>query len=71
MFVTEARLEQAAYVVINFDMKNMGSFLQWMVRDIEKESTDELEASELTWEQVQKNVMTRSRTWFKEKNSVI
>jgi hypothetical protein len=52
-------------------MKNMGSFLKWMNQDIIKESSAELEASNLTWEQVQKSITTAARGWFTQKNKQI
>lgn len=64
LFVTEPRLEQAASVVKTFEKKNMGPFLQWISSDVLKESKAELEASGLTWDQVQKGVQTAAKTWF-------
>lgn len=71
LFVTEPRLEQGATVVGSFEMKNMGPFLKWFCEDVLKESKAELEASSLTWDQVQKAVQTTARTWFMAKNKTI
>lgn len=64
MFVTEARLEQGLAAVGALDMKNIGAFLKWISTDVAKESEDELEVADLTWDQVQKQVQTAARTWF-------
>jgi len=72
MFVTEARLEQGLVAIGGgLQMQNMGSFLKWMNSDIIKESTLELKASNLEWEQVQGAVMNLSRQWFMTKNKEI
>lgn len=65
MTVTEARLEQGLENVGGLvDMKNVGPFLQWVCTDVKKETEDELEASDLTWDQVAKQVQAAARTWF-------
>lgn len=72
MFVTEARLEQGASKVDeSFDIKNIGLFIKWVTTDVLKESVAELEASNLTWAQVQRSVSTAARSWYMEKNKVI
>jgi hypothetical protein len=72
MFVTEARLEQGlAAIGGSLEMKNVGAFLKWMNQDVLKESSAELEASNLTWEQVQKHVTVATRNWFIQKNKEI
>ena len=43
----------------------MRAFLEWVSLDVKKESTAELEAAGLTWEQVQKDVQNAARDWFK------
>jgi hypothetical protein len=71
-FVTEARLEQGLAAIGGVaDMKKTGDFLKWIGQDIKKESVDELIASGLTWDQVQKEVTTAARTWFRDKSMVI
>lgn len=72
MFVTEARLEQGlAAIGGSLETKNIGPFLKWMNQDVLKESSAELEASNLTWEQVQKSVNFAARNWFIQKNKEI
>lgn len=66
--VTEARLEQGAREVgrgeLEFDMKKIGPFLAWIGNDVKRETTDELEASNLSWKDVQKNLQAEARTWY-------
>ncbi len=45
-------------------MSNIGNFLTWMVKDIEKESKDELAASSLQFKDVAKAISQASREWF-------
>ncbi len=73
MVLTEARLEQGA-ATINpgigtgseplYDMKCVGKFIAWVVADVEKETQDELAASNLTWKQVFKPVGDKARAWY-------
>jgi hypothetical protein len=69
LMVTEARLQQGLSSVCGgkADMKQMRAFLDWLSSDVKKESVAELEASKLTWEQVQKDVQTTARDWFKSR----
>jgi len=71
-FVTESRLEQGATEVnrgvLDFDTKLIGPFLKWFNGDVNKECTDELEASGLEWKQVAKGVSTAARNWYIEKS---
>ncbi|MEO8554737.1 MAG: RNA ligase family protein [Kofleriaceae bacterium] len=64
MMVTEARLQQGAEAVGGREPKLTGKFLAWMAADVQKESVGELEASGLTWAQVDKAVQTAARSWF-------
>jgi hypothetical protein len=66
LMVTEARLEQGLTVACGGgrDPKRTSTFLAWITADVRKESAAELEASKLTWAQVEKAVQTRARTWF-------
>lgn len=68
LFVTEARLGQAWEEICGGatkpDIKLVGDFANWMSTDVEKESVDELGASNLTWTQVSGLVTLRSRKWF-------
>lgn len=69
MVLTEARLEQGATKVsadgaLTYDMKQTGKFVTWVVGDVEKETQDELAASNLTFKQVQKAVSDKARAWY-------
>lgn len=73
MVLTEARLMQGAQETrLNetqmFSMKTLGKFLQWMMNDVQKETKAELDASNLTWKQVERSVQTHAREWFIEKS---
>lgn len=63
--VTEARLQQGLATVGGYDAKQTGAFLAWVTADVKKESVAELEASKLTWAQVDKAVQARARAWFR------
>lgn len=67
-FVTPNRLEQGLCEACNgdADITYMGTFLSWMSLDIQKESKDELEVSNLTWKDVRKPLMIEARKWFQE-----
>lgn len=68
LVLTEARLDQGARTVAltpgSFDQKQTGKFVAWCVADVEKETKDEMEASSLTWKQVQKPISTKAREWY-------
>lgn len=65
LVVTDARLRQGLDAVGGqFDAKKTGAFLGWISADVKKESVAELEASGLTWAQVEKAVQQRARKWF-------
>jgi hypothetical protein len=69
MVLTEARLEQGATKVsadgsLTYDMKNTGKFVAWVSGDVEKETQDELAASNLTFKQVQKALGDKARAWY-------
>jgi RNA ligase len=68
LVLTEARLEQGARTVAlshgDYDQKQTGKFVAWCVADVEKETKDEMEASGLTWKQVQKPISTKAREWY-------
>lgn len=67
MVLTTPRLEQGAKAVVpdgSFDMKLTGKFLAWIETDIQKECQDELQASKLTWKDVQKTLSLKARTWY-------
>lgn len=69
LFVTPARLEQAVTAVgcDRFEMAKIGTFLQWFVADVQKESVAELEAAQLSWKEVNKAVMNSAKRWYQEK----
>lgn len=66
LVLTPARLDQGATAVGGFDMKQTGKFVAWCLADVQKETTDELEASQLEWKQVQKPLGDKARAWFLE-----
>lgn len=51
-----------------FDKKNTGKFVNWIVSDVEKETQDELEASGLSWKDIQKPLSEKARAWYLEKS---
>lgn len=66
LMLPEARLQQGLTTACDgaFDPRHTGKFLAWIVGDVRKESVAELEASSLTWPQVEKAVQQRAREWF-------
>jgi hypothetical protein len=67
LMVTEARLQQGLTACGGTrDPKQTGAFLAWIAADVQKESVAELEASGLTWAQVDKALQTAARAWFRE-----
>jgi hypothetical protein len=68
LVLTQARLEQGVTKVaegaLTYDLKNTGKFVTWVSADVEKETQDELAASNLTWKQVQKAVSDKARGWY-------
>lgn len=64
LMVTEARLAQGLAAIGGRDPKLTGKFLEWIAADVRKESEAELEASGLTFAQVDKAIRVRARTWF-------
>ena len=68
--VTDARLEQGAREVnrgqLEFDNKLIGPFIGWVGKDVKLETTAELEASDLDWKMVAKQVSDRARKWYME-----
>lgn len=65
MMVTTARLEQGAGE-IGYDIKKLKKFISWIIKDIHKEGKDELEASNLTWKDVTKLIISTASNWYKE-----
>jgi len=65
MMVTPARLEQALEAIGGIaDVRNLGDFLRWVGNDVQKESTRELEAANLSWKQVARKISEAAKTWF-------
>jgi RNA ligase len=65
LVITEARLRQGLEAVGGaFEGKQTGAFIAWISADVKKESAAELEASRLTWQQVERAVQHRARKWF-------
>ncbi len=71
LFVTENRLEQFAQKIGDFDMKKTGNFLKIFLEDVVKESTAELEASKMTWKDVNNAVSNKARAWWMDKCKVL
>lgn len=69
LVLTEARLEQGA--AGSYEMKNIGKFLAWISGDVQKETQDELQASNLTWEQVSKAITNKARSWYLSKSKAL
>lgn len=68
-FVTNGRGEQAISKVAGDEKpskSHIGRIVQWLVADVKKESEADLQASGLTWKQVEKEVNTASRKWILE-----
>lgn len=71
MVLTEARLEQGANKVANdtmwalgYEMSLIGKFIAWVDADVRKEAADELEASGLTYDQIKRQLQTKTRQWY-------
>lgn len=69
LFVTPARLEQAAIASCNshFDMCHIGAFLKWLAEDVKKESVAELDVAGLVWKDASKAVTNAGKTWFRDR----
>ena len=72
LVLTEARLEQGANAVAGgkctYDTQMLGKFIGWIIKDVEKETQDELTASGLTFKEVQKSLTDKARNWYKAKS---
>lgn len=69
-FVTEARCKQALANVCGSsppEKKNISAFLTWVNTDVKKESVDELEVLNLSWDKVSGEVTKTARAWFLSK----
>lgn len=58
------RLEQGATAVGGYEMAKIRAFLGWMASDVQKEGLHELEASNLTWEDVYGPVTKLCSAWY-------
>lgn len=69
LMVTDARSRQGLEATCGGerDPKRTATFIAWIAADVRKESIAELEASGLTWAQVDKAVQAAARTWFLDK----
>ena len=63
LFATENRFNQMLNGM-DFNPKNTSEFIKNFSKDVQKESVAELEASNLEWKQVAKEVATAARKWF-------
>lgn len=72
LVLTTPRLEQGARALaggeLTFDMKNIGQFLAWISRDVDKETSAELEASGLDRKRVLREVQSVARLWYLEQS---
>lgn len=66
LVVTEARLEQGVTEGCGGELESarVGAFLKWMAADVQKECGAELERSGLTWNDVNRAVSNKARSWF-------
>jgi hypothetical protein len=66
LVLAEPRLEQGLVEACQgtAEMKQMGAFLKWIAHDVQKECDAELAAAGLTWEQVNRGLANRARSWF-------
>ena len=67
LMVTDARLRQGLTEACGGarDPKITRQFLEWVATDVRKESSAELAASGLSWNDVDKAVQARAREWFR------
>jgi hypothetical protein len=63
LVLTQARLEQGG-TATGYDLKLTPNFIQWCLTDVQKETTDEMEASGLTWDDVKKALAIKAREWY-------
>lgn len=68
MVVTPARLEQGARFVndgeLTFDPKKIGAFLEWINKDVIKETQNEMAAAGLVEKDAVKACATKARVWY-------
>jgi len=73
LFVTENRCQQGLDVACGgqLDRKLTGQFLKWLCSDVLKESKTELEASNLSWDDVKNAVQKAAQKWWLNKTATI
>lgn len=74
MVLSPARLEQGVQTTAGsliFEMKSVASFLKWIQTDVEKECSNELEASGLDKNLAMKACQTYARIWFIEQSKKV
>ena len=73
LVLTLPRLEQGATAVVSggqpiamltYETKLTGNFVKWIATDVQKETQDELTASNLKWDQVLKPLSEKARNWY-------
>lgn len=66
LVLAEPRLEQglAEACQATPDVKQIGAFLKWVAHDVQKECEAELGAAGLTWDQVNRAISAKARSWF-------
>ena len=69
LFATEARFNQIATPIGDFNKRFTGDFVKGFTLDVKKESAAELEASGLDWKQVGKDVSRAAAQWWTTKCS--
>lgn len=62
--VTDGRLHQGLEHIPCVDLEHLGSYLQWISRDIIKEESDTIEASGLSVKDVNKAAVAKAKTFF-------
>jgi tRNA-binding EMAP/Myf-like protein len=69
LVLPEPRLEQGITEACTGtpDMKQVGAFLKWIAHDVQKECSAELAAAGLTWQQANRAVSDKARSWFRER----
>jgi len=64
-FLTEGRFNQAIFEKnLDFDKKNTGPFLSWVMQDIQKESSNEREELQIEWRLWAGILSKGAREWF-------
>ena len=56
---------------ISIEMRNIGHFIKWVSKDVERECAVELQANDLKWKQVGKAVAAKAKEFFKAKATTL